>query len=198
VFLQRNHNHEKESVMNKKSIKMVALLAFAFQVLCASASFAADVHWKRIAGVITAADNFLTDADEHLNNPVGAIGSGTFPWTVRSGHARVNLSTGAVSFEVHGLVIVGNIFSGTPGPITAVVGTLVCNPGATQTTFDTPDVSISGEGDARFSGTLQNVPAMCPSPLFLVRIASLNLPGVDPDAADGLWIATGAEREINN
>ena len=141
---------------------------------------------------------FLTQADEHLNNPVGAIGSGTFPWTVRSGHARVNLSTGAVSFEVHGLVIVGNTFSGTPGPITAVVGTLVCNPGVTQTTFDTPDVSISGEGDARFSGTLQNVPATCPSPLFLVRIASLNLPGVDPDAADGLWIATGAEREINN
>ena len=184
--------------MNKKSIKMVALLGFALQVLCASASFAADVHWKRIVGVITAADDFLTPDDEHLNNPVGAIGSGTFPWTVRSGRAHVNLSTGAVSFEVHGLNIVGNIFSGTPGPITAVVGTLVCNPGTTQTTIDTSDVPLAGEGDARFSGMLQNVPATCANPLFLVRIASIQLPGVDPDAADGAWIATGAERDIQN
>jgi hypothetical protein len=184
--------------MNKKSIKMVALLGFVLQVLCASASFAADVHWKRIVGVITQTDDFLTPQDEHLNNPVGAIGSGTFPWTVRSGRAHVNLSTGAVSFEVHGLNIVGNIFSGTPGPITAVVGTLVCNPGTTQTTLDTPDVPLDGEGDARFSGTLQNVPAMCANPIFLVRIASIQLPGVDPDAADGAWIATGADRSTTN
>jgi hypothetical protein len=186
--------------MNKKSIKMVALLGFVLPALCASASFAADVHWKRIVGVISAPDDFSTPADEHINNPVGNIASGTFPWTVRSGHAHVNLSTGAVSFEVHGLVIVGQIFSGTPGPITKVVGTLVCNPGdATQATLDTPDVPLNVEGDTgSFSGTLQNIPATCASPLFLVRIASIQLPNTDPDAADGLWIATGAERDIRN
>jgi hypothetical protein len=185
--------------MNKKSNKMVALLGLVLPVLCASASFAADVHWKRIVGVISAPDDFGTPADEHINNPVGNIASGTFPWSVRSGHARVNLSTGAVSFEVHGLVIVGQIFSGTPGPITQVVGTLVCNPGdPTQATLDTPAVPINVEGDTRFSGMLQNIPAACASPLFLVRIASIQLPNTDPDAADGLWIATGAERDIRN
>jgi hypothetical protein len=55
------------------------------------------------------------------------------------------------------------------------------------------------EGDTgSFSGTLQNIPATCASPLFLVRIASIQLPNTDPDAADGLWIATGAERDIRN
>ena len=178
--------------MNKKSNKMAALLGFVLPVLCASAAFAADVRWKRIVGVITAPDDFATQAAENIN-------SGTFPWTVRSGRAHVNLSSGAVSFEVHGLVIVGQIFSGTPGPIRRVVGTLVCNPGQPmQAILDTPDVPIDVDGDARFSGTLQNLPATCASPVFLVRIASLELPGVDPDAADGLWIATGAERSIQN
>ena len=185
--------------MNKKSYKMVALLGFVLPVLCASQSFAADVRWKRIVGVISAPDDFSTQADEHINNPVGNIASGTFPWSVRSGHARVNLSTGAVSFDVEGLVIVGQVFSGTPGPITQVVGTLVCNPGEeTQATLDTPARDISVQGDARFAGTLANIPTTCASPLFLIRIASIQLPNTDPDAADGLWIATGAERSIRN
>ena len=80
-----------------------------------------------------------------------------------------------------------------------VVGTLVCNPGEpTQATLDAPGVSLDVEGDARFSGTLQNIPATCASPLFLVPIGSIQRPNTDPDAADGLWIAAGAERDIWN
>jgi hypothetical protein len=63
--------------MNRNSTKMVALLGFVLPVLCASASFASGVRWKRIVGVIAAPDDGATPADEHVNNPVGNIGSGT-------------------------------------------------------------------------------------------------------------------------
>ena len=182
--------------MNKKSIKMVALLGFVLPVLCASASFAADVHWKRIVGVISAPDDFSTQADEHINNPVGNIASGTFPWSVRSGRARVNLSTGAVSFEVHGLVINGQIFSGTPGPVQTVTGTVICNAGdQSEAELDTSDVPLDDQGNARFSGTIQGIPAVCANPLFLVRIATIANPQ-NPNGARGFWIATGSERSI--
>ena len=132
-------------------MKKVLALLLPF-VLCASTAFAfgnydddSVVRWKSIDGVITA---------PNVDNPVGNIHSGTFPWHARSGHASVNLSTGAASFEVEGLVINGAVFSGTPGPISAVTGTLVCNAGdqtQTQTSFDTPAVSLSAHGDARLS-----------------------------------------------
>ena len=47
----------------------------------------------------------------------------------RDGHARVDLLTGRASFDVEGLVLVGGNSSGTPGPITTLNGTLVCNAG---------------------------------------------------------------------
>lgn len=160
--------------------------------LCASTAFAFDnynddsvVRWKSIDGVITA---------PNVDNPVGNIHSGTFPWHARSGLASVNLSTGATSFEVEGLVINGAVFSGTPGPISAVTGTLVCNAGdqtQTQTSFDTPAVSLSAHGDARFSGSIAGVPASCSNPIFLIRIAT-------PAGAAGFWIATGSERFIGD
>ena len=142
------------------------------------------VRWKTIVGEITA---------QGLDNAVGSIAatqihSGTFPWSVRSGSARVNLSTGVTSFGVEGLVINGTAFSGTPGPVSAVTGTLVCNVDtATQTILDTAPVPLDGHGDAAFAGTLQGIPSACANPLFLVRIAT-------PEGASGRWIATGAER----
>jgi hypothetical protein len=42
--------------------------------------------------------------------------SGTFAWSVRSGHARLNLITGHAAFEVEALAINGAQLSGTPGP----------------------------------------------------------------------------------
>ena len=184
--------------MNKQSKKMVALLSFVLPALCASVSFAENVHWRSIVGVITAPDDPSTPAAENINNPVGNIASGTFPWSVRSGRARVNLSTGAAHFEVQGLVINGQIFSGTPGPVTEVTGTLVCNAGEqSEAALDTSDVPIDGTGDAQFSGTIENIPATCANPLFLVRIATIANPQ-NPNGARGFWIATGAERSIRN
>jgi hypothetical protein len=156
--------------------------------LCGVAAFANDndeslVRWRNIVGVITSPG---------VDAPVGNIHAGATAWTVRSGRASVNLATGATSFEVEGLSINSTTSSGTPGPISAVVGTLVCVAAdKTQTNFDTTSVSLSAQGDAHFSGHIAGVPASCGNPLFLIRIAA-------PAGAAGRWIATGTERFIGD
>jgi len=167
----------------KKACAMLCLL------LGASLSFAQDTphiaRWQSMAGVITS---------QGVDNPVSQnIHSGTFAWTVRKGFASVNLETGYTFFEVEGLVINGTMFSGTPGPVPAVTGTLVCNAGTNnEVASDTRSVNLNAQGDARFSGHLANIPDTCSNPLFLLRIARL-APG-----ADGRWIATGTERWIDS
>jgi hypothetical protein len=155
-------------------------------VFCAAAALAFDsgesVRWNSIVGVITAPG---------VDNPVSGIHAGAGPWSVHSGRARVNLNTGAVSFDVDGLVLNGSNSSGTPGPVTAVVGTLVCNPGASPVILDTAQVALNAHGDAQLAGQISGIPSTCNTPLFLVRIAV-------PAAAAGRWIATGAERSIND
>jgi hypothetical protein len=174
----------------------VALVGFVLASLCASPSFAADVHWKHIIGVITASDDPTTDAAENINVPVGKVKSASFAWSARDGHARVDLDTGQADFEVHGLVIIGQTFSGTTGPVQSVTGTLVCNAGQqTEVALDTVDVPIDSNGNARFSGVIPGIPATCASPVFLIRIANLAIPE-NPGQARGFWIATGTERSI--
>lgn len=167
---------------------MKKILAVALTLLCASVAFAQDnddsiVRWKNIVGVITSIG---------VDNPVGPIKAGATPWSVNSGRARVNLSTGSTSFEVEGLNINGGTSTGTPGPISAVTGTLVCNAGTnTQVILDTVAVPLNVHGDANFTGQIDNIPAVCSNPLFLVRIAS-------PAGAAGRWIATGTGRFIGD
>jgi hypothetical protein len=149
-----------------------------FFVLSASASFAQSgpvLRWQQIVGDITTPG---------VNNPVAGIASGGAPWTTTGGAASVNLSTGAVTFQVQGLVLNGTNASGTPGPVQNVMGTLVCNAGtSTQATFDTSMVPLSAQGDAVFSGSLGSLPATCATPLFLIRAGT---------GASASWIATGA------
>jgi hypothetical protein len=80
----------------------------------------------------------------------------------------------------------------TPGPVSAVVGTLVCNP-STQTVaiLDTTSVTLNVHDDAEFSGLLQNIPVTCANPLFLIRIPA-------PAGAAGRRIGTGIERFIRD
>lgn len=143
------------------------------------------VRWRDITGVIATSGN---------TNPVSNnIDSGTFAWTTTKGNASVDLASGATSFDVEGLVINGTMFSGTPGPVTAVTGTLVCNPGdpANERPLDTAVVPLDAVGNASFSGSIPSIPDNCANPLFLVRIANLS-PG-----ANGRWIATGAVRVVD-
>ena len=165
---------------------MKKLLASLCLLLGASASLAqatpTTVRWQTIVGVITA---------QNVNNPIAnGINSGTFAWSALGGGAKVNLETGATSFHVEGLVINGTSFSGTPGPVAQIEGTLVCNPGATgQSLHNTPAVMLDAQGNAQFKGNVGSVPAGCGNPLFLLRI-------FNPSGARGLWIATGAVRSF--
>ena len=155
-------------------MKKVLLLSLA---VCAGAFAQSEtvVRWRGIEGVITAPG---------IDNPVGQIHSGAGPWTTKDGSARINLNSGAGSFEVEGLVLNGGNASGTPGPVKSVVGTLVCNPGnaggGTETAIDTPATPLSADGNAELSFKL-TVPVVCNNPLFLIRVAS------------GKWIATGTK-----
>jgi hypothetical protein len=144
--------------------------------LCAGA-FAQNstvVRWRGMEGVITAPG---------VDNPVGQVHSGAGPWTARDGSARVNLSSGAGSFDVEGLVLNGGASTGTPGPVTSIIGTLLCNPGGAggaETAIDSPATPLSPTGDAELSFKI-TVPAVCTNPAFLIRVAS------------GRWIATGTK-----
>ena len=155
-------------------MKKVCLLLLT---LCAGVFAQGDtvVRWRGIEGVVTAPG---------VDNPVSQIHSGAGPWTTQSGSARVNLTSGNGSFEVEGLVLNGGNASGTPGPVTSVIGTLVCNAGSpagtVEAVIDTPAAALSPMGDAELSFKI-NVPVVCNNPLFLIRVPS------------GRWIATATK-----
>ncbi len=155
-------------------MKKVYLLSL---ILCAGAFAQNDtvVRWRGMEGVITAPG---------VDNPVGQIHSAAGPWTVVSGNAKVNLNSGEGSFDVDGLVFNGGNNSGTTGPVIAVLGTLVCNPGSpvgtTEAAVDTQAVSLSPGGDADLTFKI-NVPAVCTHPVFLIRVPA------------GRWLATATK-----
>jgi len=139
------------------------------------------VRWKTIVGNITVSNN----------DAVAGINPGTTPWSTTGGRARVNLSTGQVSFDVEGLVLNGGNATGTPGGVDQVEGSLICDAGQqNQTIFTTLPVPLDALGNAEFSGTFAAPPATCNNPLFLIRI------GPDLPGANQRWIATGAVRSF--
>jgi hypothetical protein len=160
-------------------------LCLTLSLMLSGAAFAQNntvVRWPQIIGVITApgVDNPIGGTTDANGNKTIQIHSGAGPWSTRGGSARVNLATGEGSFDVEGLVLNGGNASGTTGPVTGVVGTLVCNAGTpNQAIIDTPAAELSPQGNAELSFRL-SVPSGCASPLFLIRVPA------------GRWIATGA------
>ena len=141
-----------------------------------------ELEWRQIVGIFA---------------PGNVVGSGTGkvtgggPWHATRGSAEVNLTTGDLRFDVEGLVLGAGNFIGTPGPVTQVKGTLVCDTTGTNSTLvDTPLVTLSATGDARFHGNVGALPAACtsqPNIAFLIR-------------AGNSWIASGMVRvnEVDN
>jgi len=141
------------------------------------------VRWRQIVGNITV---FFNDA-------VAGINPGTTPWSTTGGRARVNLSTGQVSFDVEGLVLNGGNATGTPDGVDQVEGSLICDAGQQNPTiFTTTPVQLNAQGNADFSGTFNTIPGTCTNPLFLIRI------GPDLPGANQRWIATGAVRSFGD
>jgi hypothetical protein len=82
----------------------VAVAASAFLIaVAASPAAAQNVRWHHIIGI------------KQAGNMVGNITGGGQPWSASGGHARVDLATGNMEFEVHGLVLAGGNSIGTPG-----------------------------------------------------------------------------------
>jgi hypothetical protein len=162
----------------------------------------AKVQWKRIVGIIEAGSlvgrpPFDDDCDVGVDCVAGAMAA----WTVTNGNAEVDLARGEVKFVVNGLVLASDpSFTnlGTPGIVTRVKGTLVCNdsgPGSPEL-VDTDAVRLSVHGNATFQGPV-DLPASCTDEpediVFLIRIARVReeIPLVD------LWIAFGAVRVLS-
>ena len=169
---------------------------------------AGAVKWERIVGIVQALDvvgSGLTQPGSGLGSALGAA-----PWVTTEGEARVKLEAGNVKFDVEGLVLaIGTSGTstglpiGTPGPVTKVKGTLVCDINGSATDpdglgplvgnsvlVDTPEVDLSAQGDAKFNGNVGPLPAAClnePDIAFLIRI-------VEPSLFLGRWIAFGAVR----
>ena len=153
-------------------------LAAALVVPALAVADAGDsIQWRTIVG--------LVQANNVVGSGTGAVTGGGQPWTTTGGHASVNLRTGQVNFEVRGLVFAGGNTVGTPLPITQVMGTLVCDtngsasPGTVKNSVlvDTAPVPLDAQGDARFSGNVGALPAVClsePDVAFLVRIPGAN------------------------
>ncbi len=162
------------------------------------------VRWTRIVGIIQPEDIVgRRQGGVPCDIGVDCVQGTLAPWTVTNGTAEVDLFSGEANFMVSGLVLAGdpsftNI--GTPGVVTMVKGTLVCNdtaPGVPEL-VDMEPVALSARGNARFRGRL-DLPLSCTNEpgdiAFLIRIAE-----VSNAASEGLidlWNAFGAVRILS-
>lgn len=158
-------------------------------VFATGSAQAQSVSWKQVVGIIPAGNT--------VGSGNSVVPGGFLPWTTTAGAARVNLKSGTFQFVVRGLVFAAGapgIVIGTPGPVTAVKGTLVCDvdgsaSGGNSVLVDTPSVPLSATGDAMFSGHV-DIPPVCASEsdiAFLVRVTAFGT-----NSVNGPWIANGA------
>jgi hypothetical protein len=159
---------------------IVSGLALGAAVFGQSASASSEdlVRWQSVIGII--------QGNNIVGTGAGAVMGAPGPWSTLGGHASANLQNGKVDFNVRGLVLAAGNSIGTPGTITQVRGTLVCDTdgsaSGTSITVDTPLVDLDEEGDAHFDGFVPAVPAVClsePDIAFLIRTGS------------GRWLANG-------
>lgn len=174
----------------EKRVRLFLALLPAVTFFAATAA-AQTVSWKQIVGIIPAGNVVGTGT--------GAVTGGFLPWTTTEGAARVDLRDGRIDFVVRGLVFAGGapgITIGTPAPVTAVNGTLVCDvdgsaSGGNSVLVQTRSVRLTSTGDAVFSGKVGPLPSVCRSEAdiaFLIRVTAF---GGSPTVA-GPWIANGA------
>jgi len=163
----------------RKSL-IVSAIALGAAVVGSSA-FAGNsddkLQWRSVIGIL--------QGNNVVGTGTGAATGAPGPWSATGGHADFSLQTGQISFDVRGLVLAAGNSIGTPGTVTQVKGTVVCDTdgsAAGNSVFvETPLVDLDDEGNARFTGRV-TVPAVCgsePDVAFLIRTAS------------GRWIANG-------
>ena len=145
----------------------------------ASADSAYTLHWQSVIGIV--------QGNNVVGSGTGAAIGAPGPWSALGGHVNVDLDDGEINFIVRGLVLAGGNSIGTPGSVLQVKGTLVCDTdgsasGGNSVLVDAPLVDLDDQGNARFSGNVGSVPAVCtsePDVAFLIRTGS------------GRWIGNG-------
>jgi hypothetical protein len=158
---------------------LLTLLAGGSQAANITPPSGTFVHWESILGIV-----------DPMNTVGGVTGAG-LPWSTLGGQAAVDLTNGTVEFEVHGLVLAAGNAIGTPGAVTQVAGTLVCNAAATPTVVSTSPVTLDAQGNAAFKGTFSASTDACTatSVAFLITV----VPSTSASSsATGPWIAYGA------
>jgi hypothetical protein len=156
----------------------IVFFCFSFTVTAQAQS----VKWQDIIGII--------EGGNLVGSGTGQVTGAPGPWSASSGFAQVNLGSGNIFFFVRGLVLAAGNSIGTPGPVTQVTGTLVCDTdgsagGGNSTIVDTPFISLSSQGNATFFGKVGPIPDPCldePDIAFLVR------------AFGNVWIGNGVIR----
>jgi hypothetical protein len=179
----------------KKTLSAITI-SLLMGVFTVSSAAAQTASWRQVVGIILA------------NNVVGvgngAIPGGFLPWTTTNGEARVNLQNGQIHFVVRGLVFAAGapgITIGTPGPITGVKGTLICDAdgsasGGNSVLVETPSVPLSPTGDAEFTGNIGPLPSVCSSEPDLAFVIRASMIGGNP--VQGPWIANGAVLSVHD
>lgn len=174
----------------RKDFRLLSSLFVALMFMPGTVWGQSRIVWKQIVGIIP--------ANNVIGSGNGTIAGGFLPWTTTGGSATLDLQNRQIHFSVRGLVFAGgssSITIGTPGPITAVKGAVICDNngsagGGNSIVVETASVPLSGTGDASFTGTLDSIPAVCmtePDIAFVVRVS-----GVNGNAVEGPWIANGA------
>lgn len=172
--------------MKKMIIGLMVSVALLAGIMVAPAG-ADVVFWKDIVGII--------ERGNVVGSGVGMV-TGGIPWTTRAflqgDGAYVDLATGDITFTVFGLVLAAGNSIGTPGAVTAVVGTLVCDTngsasGGDSVLVNTAAVPLDSQGNAQFMGNIGPLPNAClieEDMAFLIRNATSGTPAN--------WIANGA------
>jgi hypothetical protein len=163
VFLQsvsKEWNHIYRHLRGRGLVLgIVAGVVLMLSPFIAYAMSGTSIEWTTIIGIIQAGNT--------VGSGTGKVTGGGQPWFATSGSAQVNLATGNVQFQVRGLVLAGGNTIGTPGAVTQVKGTLVCDTTGTatgdSTLVDTPLVPLSAQGNAKFSGNVGALPSECSS-----------------------------------
>jgi hypothetical protein len=161
---------------------LILLLCLASVAFTPAVVLAGDaiIKWSDVPGI--------TEPGSTVGSGSGKVTGGGLPWSTTKGTAEVNLDKGRVKFEVRGLVLGALNSVGTPGGVTMVKGTLVCdtfgNVSGHSVLVDTDLVPLSAQGDADFHGDVGMLPAECfePDIAFLIRTGGT------------AWIAYGAVR----
>jgi len=188
----------------------VAVTASALLISATASPVAAQiVRWRTVVAIVQPGNivgSFTTPPSCPING-AGCFNGGGLAWSggglppheeqqqlsnnsqgQREAQVTVNLATGQLQFQVHGLVQAGGNFVGTlPSNFPPVVGTIICIifPSGPNVIFSTVPIALSSTGDAQFSGFIGAIPTSCtPSNIaFLVR-----------NSVTGNWIANGSVR----